>query len=208
MKRHAPRITTATALLMVTSCGGGPGVSTQPLQPMIAVGAQADGAMTVGDLRRELLAFADRAMGEIVSASGTALAADSAPTTRAYVRSLQANIAATSVALAVEPDPEQALLDLMVSIAVLSGSVGEAAPETIHPDARSTLESSLAFLEGSIWDVGELVYPAAELTGLRTRLDLWRKAAGEKRPYGVVRVADLPADAGPNMSKGLFAPPQ
>ena len=206
MRRLASALTTTAALVALAGCGGAPGVSTQPLQARMPPVGESTETLTVGDLRQELLAFADRAMGEMARASGIALAADSAPATRAYVRSLQADVASTSVALAVEPDPEQALLDLMVTIAAHGESVGEGAPGAMRPEARATLEGSLDLLEGSIWDLGERVYPAPEITGLRARLETWRAAAGEKRPSGVVRVAHLPPAAGPAMSKGLLAP--
>jgi hypothetical protein len=206
MRRFASAFPATATVLALAGCGGGPGVSTQPLQPRITLAAEDDGTLTVGDLRQELLAFADRAMGEMVRASESALATDSAPGTRAYVRALQADVASTSVALAVEPDPEQALLDLMVTMAAHSESVGPAAPETMRPEARATLERSLTRLEGGIWEVGARVYPSAELAGLRSRLEMWRRAEGVKQPSGVVRVAHLPIDAGPALSKGLLAP--
>lgn len=208
MKRYAPLITTTAAILVMSGCGGSSGAPVRPLLRGNPLGGQVDGTLTVADLRQELLAFADRAMGEMVRASGAALEADSAPATRAFVKSLQADVASTSLALAVEQDPEQALQDLMVSIAAHRGFVDGAAPDAMNPEARAALESSLEFLERSIWEVGEQVYPPAELTALRARLDRWQKAGGENQPPGVVRVADLPADPTTHgaMVKGLFAP--
>ena len=93
MRRFASAFRATAAVVALAGCGGAPGVSMQPLQPrMPLVGASAE-TLTVGALRQELLAFADRAMGEMARASGTVLATDSAPATGA--RPLRQRHAAT-----------------------------------------------------------------------------------------------------------------
>jgi hypothetical protein len=67
------------------------------------------------------------------------------------------------------------------------------------------MDTALGRLEGEIWAIGESTYPAGEIAGLRARLKTWESTAGSS-PAGVVRVADLPVDASPQISKGLFAP--
>jgi hypothetical protein len=171
----------------------------------LAVPADA-GPMTVGELRQRLMAFADLAMGEMARASVTALASDSTPSTRAFVQLLQAQVAATSLALAVEPDPEAALQDLMVSIAAERTTLGLRSTPPLDPAARAVLDTTLGRLEAEIWSIGNGTYAPAELAGLRARLKTWQDGGSATSPTGVVRVADLPADGRPAMSKGLFAP--
>jgi hypothetical protein len=161
--------------------------------------------MTVGELRQRLMTFADLAMGEMARASATALATDSTPGTRAFVQILQAQVAATSLALAVEPDPEAALQDLMVSVAAERASLGLPRASSPGPAAMAILDTTLGRLENEVWSIGEATYPPAEMASLRARLKSWQ-ASAVASPAGVVRVADLPADGGPQMSKGLFAP--
>jgi hypothetical protein len=161
--------------------------------------------MTVGELRQRLMGFADLAMGEIARTSSTVLLADSTPATRAFVQVLQAQVGATSLSLAVEPDPEAALQDLMVSIAAERAAL-ERAPPTLSPAARALLDTTLGRLEADIWSVGESTYTPAELSALRARIKTWRDQDSSPSPAGLVRVADLPEAGGPRMSKGLFAP--
>jgi hypothetical protein len=162
--------------------------------------------MTVGQLRQRLMTFADLTMSEMSRASAAVLASDSTPATRAFAHTLQAQVAATSLALAVEPDPEAALQDLMVSVAAQRVSLGVQRSVPLGPAAQAILDTTLGRLEGEIWSVGEGTYPPTELSGLRARLKSWQDSGPVSSPTGVVRVADLPADAGPQLSKGLFAP--
>jgi hypothetical protein len=76
----------------------------------------------------------------------------------------------------------------------------------MDPAARAVLETTLGRLEGEIWAVGESTYEAAEISTLRARIKGWQDDGSKASPAGLVRVADLPATAGPQMSKGLFAP--
>ena len=164
------------------------------------------GQMTVGELRQRLMTFADLAMGEMARASAAALVTDSTPGTRAFVQLLQAQVAATSLALAVEPDAEAALQDLMVSIAAERASLGMRRSPPLDPAARAVLDTTLGRLETEIWSVGEGTYAPAEIAGLRGRLKSWQDGGSPASPSGVVRVADLPPDGRPAISKGLFAP--
>jgi len=161
--------------------------------------------MTVGELRLRLMAFADLTMGEMSRASTAALATDSTPETRAFVQVLQAQVATTTLTLAVEPDPETALQDLMVSVAAERASLRFPRAAAPGPAAVALLDTALGRLEAEIWAIGESAYPAGEIAGLRARLKTWEATAGSS-PAGVVRVADLPTDASPEISKGLFAP--
>jgi hypothetical protein len=191
------------ALTISAACGGGPGVATQALP---SLGGPAGSTGTVADLRKELLAFAHRAMGELARASEAALLVDSTATTRAFVHALQADVASASLALAVEPDAESAIKDLMVTISTRRSHLTEAAPKAVTPATLSSLGSSLEGLENDIWQVGSQFFAPAELQALEARVELWERADMDKAPSGVVRVADLPGSGGPGMGKGLFAP--
>ncbi len=191
--------------LAIGSCSPRTSAGDPPTSPVVVPGSGPGGQMTVGELRQRLMTFADLAMGEMARASAAALARDSTPTTRAFVQTVQAQVAATSLTLAVESDPETALQDLMVSLAAERASLALTPADAPGPAAMAILDTTLGRLENDIWSIGESTYPATELAGLRARLKSWRESAVSS-PAGVVRVADLPADASPQMSKGLFAP--
>ena len=205
--RRAARFATALAVLGLAACAQSQGASSLPVGPMaLTVPATIAGSMTVGELRQRLMTFADLAMGEMARGSAAALVTDSTPGTRAFVQLLQAQVAATSLALAVEPDPEAALQDLMVSIAAERSSLSLRTAPPLDPAARAVLDTTLGRLEAEVWSIGEGTYTTAELAGLRARLKSWQDGGSASSPTGVVRVADLPADGGPALSKGLFAP--
>lgn len=204
MTRHKTRLSAIVGLLVCTACGGGPGVETQAL-PVSGIGAGS--SLDVDDLRQELLSFADRAMGEMARVADAAMAVDSTATTRAFVRALQADVAAASLALSVEPDPEAAVQDLIVTLSTRRRSLRAGAPEGVDPAAIDLLERSVAGLEQGVWGVARQFFPPAELSALESRLDLWQTSQGDKAASaGVVRVADLPGAGGPGMGKGLFSP--
>jgi hypothetical protein len=195
----------AASLLVVGACAPPPSAIDQAISPVLLPVRAPGGPMTVGELRQRLMAFADLAMGEMARASAAVLATDSTPATRAFTQVLQAQVAATSLTLAVEPDPEAALQDLMVSVAAERASLGTLRADPPGPAAMAILDTTLGRLESEVWSIGEGTYPPSEIAGLRARLKSWESTAGSS-PAGVVRVADLPADASPQMSKGLFAP--
>jgi len=194
------------SLLGAVACAPRQSAGDQPVRPVLGpVSGGLGGPMTVSELRERLMTFADLAMGEMARASAAALATDSTPTTRAFVQLMQAQVAATSLTLAVEPDPEAALQDLMVSIAAERVSLGLLGASSPGPAAMAILDTTLGRLENEVWAIGQSAYPPSEMAGLRARLKNWQ-ATAVSSPAGVVRVADLPADGGPQMSKGLFAP--
>lgn len=199
------RLAATLALAVVAGCSPRASAVDQPVSPVLLPVSSAAGPMTVGELRQRLMAFADLTMGEMARASSAALATDSTPGTRAFVQLLQAQVSATSLALAVEPDPEAALQDLMVSVAAERASLGVQRSTPLGPAAHAILDTTLGRLEAEVWSIGEGAYPPTELAGLRTRLKSWQDGGPAASPAGVVRVADLPA-SGPQMSKGLFAP--
>jgi len=206
-RKLAPPVIAALLSAAVSACGSPSGPASLPVGPMTLPPPRGVAStMTVGELRQRLMAFADLAMGEMARASASILRSDSTAQTRAFVQLLQAQVAATSLALAVEPDPETALQDLMVSMAAERASLAAPSTPPMDPAARAVLDTTLGRLEGEIWTVGESTYAPAELSTLRARIKGWQDDAPKSSPAGLVRVADLPATAGPQMSKGLFAP--
>jgi len=207
-------ITLLCLLAALGGCGTRQGVATRPAAPLVEVrpGGSAQlplnaGTLTVGQLQTQLMAYADRAMGEVARATAAARLRDSSPETRLLTQLVQAEVGSSAVALAVGPDAEAALLDLMVSAAAQRGALPAAAgSKAITPAARAPIEQALDRLERDIWALGARVYSAAELESLRSRVTRWSEThRGETFP-GVLRLADLPgADPG-GRAKGLFAP--
>lgn len=212
-----PARSSITMLCLLTTlggCGTRQGVASRPAGPLPEVRPGGDtqfpldgGALTVGQLQTQLMAYADRAMGEVARATAAARLRDSSPETRLLTQLVQAEVGSSAVALAVGPDPEAALLDLMVSAAAQRGALSApAGSKAITGAEREPLEQALDRLEQDIWSLGARVYSAAELEGLRSRVTRWSEThRGEAFP-GVLRLADLPA-AGPGArARGLFAP--
>lgn len=161
--------------------------------------------VTAGALRTELLAFADLSIGEMEGLGMASGSTNPSPDERAFLQSLRADVASTVVALALEPDPEAALQDLMVSMAAKRIATAGSFPEGVSTNTQSAIASSMTRLEKEIWDVGGLVYSGAELAALRARVGQWWSGS-ERSSLGVIRVRELPTVDGPRMTKGLFAP--
>ncbi len=208
-----PLLSIALALLL-GGCGTRQGVATRPVAPTPADppsgSAQLSldgGTLTVGQLQTRLMAHADRALGEVARATAAARQRDSSPETRLLTQLVQTEVGTSAVTLAVAPDPEAALLDLMVSAAAQSRALrrsGDA--KGIGAAARVPMAEALGRLERDIWALGGRVYPAGELEALRARVDAWAATRTDPAFPGVVRLADLPAGAGEARAKGLFAP--
>lgn len=200
--------------LLLGGCGTRQGVATRPVGPAPAAppagNAQLSldgGALTVGQLQTRLMAHADRALGEVARATAAARQRDSSPETRLLTQLVQTEVGTSAVTLAVGPDPEAALLDLMVSAAAQSRALrasGDA--KGLGAAARAPMAEALGRLEREIWALGGRVYPAGELQALRDRVDAWAAARTDPAFPGVVRLADLPAGGDQARAKGLFAP--
>jgi hypothetical protein len=160
----------------------------------------------VGQLRDDLLAFADVSLGEMRRLSAATGIEDSRPETRAWVQSVQADVAAVTVALAIEPDPEAALQDLMASMAAKRMAATDLQPDSVSDEAAADIVGSLTRLEKEVWNIGTSVYSDAELGALRSRIVQWWDATSPRPPVGVVRVDEIPGAADSGLSKGLFSP--
>lgn len=216
MAHHALRPLARSALLLaLAACGTHQGVATRPVTPVeglerrgtTSTGFGDAGTLTVGRLQALLMAHADRAIAGMARAGAAARAADSSAQTRFATQQLQTDVASAAVALAVEPEPERALLDLMVSTAAQRRAIQSAGgAKAIRAGARDAMAAEISALEEEVWRIGAEVYGPAELERLRGRVDRWAATWNGETFPGIVRLADLP-DAGPaTASKGLLPP--
>lgn len=156
------RLTLAACIVLLGGCGTRQGVATRPVAPAQAVlpsgatGApDGPGTLTVGELQRRLMAHADRALGEVARAATAARLRDTSPEARALTQQIQAEVGTTAVALAVSPDPEAALLDLMVSSAAQALALTRPpGAKALGDAARAPLEQALGRLEREAWSLG------------------------------------------------------
>jgi len=209
---HRRWFATAFAVVLATAagCSTGPTGPTGSSAPVGAARLPQDvgpaGVVTVGQLRDDLFAFADVALDEMRRLAATIAEDDPGPATRAYVEAVQADVAAVAVVLAIEPNPEAALQDLMASIAVKRMAIGEVRPDSVSDEVVADVVAALTRLEKEIWDIGTGVYTPAELGVLRSRVDTWWDDMSPRPPAGVVNVADVQTGVGGQISKGLFSP--
>jgi len=207
LRRGASLALFGTFAVLVGACTSPRSMSTTPVgSAQLPPGSVPSQQMTFGGLRTELLAFADVSMAEMERLGVGSLSTDADPNTRAFLQGLRADLASTAIALAVEPDPESALLDLMVSMAAKRMATADAFPAWVGAATRSDVTSTLTRLEKEIWSVGGEVYNGAELAALRERVGRWWDEVPEKSFLGVVRVGHLPTNGGAELAKGLFAP--
>lgn len=212
--RHSMPLVPIALVALLAGCGTRQGVATRLVTPAPAAapsgGAQLSldgGTLTVGQLQTRLMAYADRALGEVARATAAARQRDSSPETRLLTQLVQTEVGTSAVTLAVAPDPEAALLDLMVSAAAQRQALQPPpGAKGLAPAAREPLQLALSRLERDIWALGGRVYGPAELQALRDRVDQWTAAREGTSFPGVVRVADLPGAAAGARAKGLFAP--
>lgn len=196
----------------LAGCGTRQGVGTRPVQPLEdlkqgdgSTGLGAGGPMTLGQLRAQLMAHADRAIAAMDRLAEAMPTMDASPESRLTLQLWRSGVATTAVALAVEPDANVALLDLLVSTAVQR----QAAVQSELPDStRGTLLIALGRLEDHAWAIGARIHSSVQLDQLRDRATAFAASARPGPAYTMVRMADLPSGAGPPLAsaKGLFAP--
>jgi len=164
------------------------------------------GQQSADQVRLQLLAFADLSMGEMERLGIAVEAKDPTPDSRAFVQGVRADVASTTLALALEPDPESALQDLMVSMAAKGVATQAKASPAVTASTVDDVQASLTLLEKEIWEIGSGLYSAAELEQLRQQVAQWWNESPEKASVGVVRIGDLPGGSNERLAKGLFAP--
>ncbi len=187
-------------------------MATRPAQPLEelkqgdgSAGLGAGGQVTIGQLRVLLMAHADRTIAAMDRLAAAELAADSGPDARLALQLWRSGVATTAVVLAVEPDPNAALADLMVSATVQRMAAGRS---ELRDPSRTALVSALAQLEEQAWAIGARIHSSAPLAQLRRRAAGFGASSHPGPANALVRMAELPTDAGPPLAaaKGLFAP--
>lgn len=217
MTIRAPLHSLLVLLAGLAGCGTHQGVATRPVESLddlkrgeASTGLDTGGPMTIGQLRILLMTHADRTIAALERADGPALAADSSPDARLALQLLRAGVASTAVALAIEPDANAALVDLLVSTTVQRQAVARSAGSTALSDAsRTRLITLLEHLEENAWSIGARIHPPDKLAQLRAQAGHFAESAESTPTYGIVRLADLaPAGAAPTLAgaKGIFAP--
>lgn len=196
------RRTAAYALISLACFGCGGGVPPGAPAPDGA-GWGDDALLDDPAVRRQLEVLADRVMQESATAVGRALAADSTPAVRAFLHAHQAGLSAAAVALAVEPDPRRAALDLAATLSAQAAVLrsGRAVPEA----ARDHLAPAVADLAEGAVELAASAHGSTRAEEVATAADGWAKRGGGAAP-GLVRAADLEAAGGPTGAKGLFTP--
>lgn len=212
MRLAIPSYIVALLCAGLAGCGTRQGVATQPVRPLEdlkqgegAAGLGAQGPMTLGQLRLQLMAHADRTIAALDRLGAPGLAADSSPEQRLVLQLWRSGVASAAVALAVEPDAGAALLDLLVSTATQRLAAGRAA---LGQPARTALVEALTRLEDQAWAIGARVHSSDQLVQLRARAARFAETTESAPTPGLIRLADLPPAAGPPLAgaKGLFAP--
>ena len=209
-------------LVMFSGCGMSQGGSSAEIgSTQLPARLGTPDQVAIDRLRADLLAFADLSLAEMEGLGAAIESSQPTPDTRAFVQGLRADVASTTVALAVEPDSESALQSLMVSMAAKRAAAAAGLPAFVDASTGDGVEASLTrlekqgdnyrndgdtLLEKQIWDVGTGVYTAAELEGLRGRVAMWWDGTPSKSAAGVLRASDLPGGQGTELSKRLFAP--
>jgi len=193
--------------LALGSCGMNQGGSAPPSgATQLPGGSVPTGQQSADQVRLKLLAFADLSMGEMERLGIAVDATEPTPASRAFVQGVRADVASTTLALALEPDPESALQDLMVSMAAKGVATKSKAAPTVDASTVDDVQASLTLLEKEIWEIGSGLYSAAELERLRQQVAQWWNESPGKAAVGVVRIGDLPDGGEDRLTKGLFAP--
>jgi hypothetical protein len=194
---------------LLTLAGGCETIDTllQPIQPI-------QQAMSLPESERQRRITREQLQGRLIGLAGTYIstieeAADlitmeviDDPVARREALAAKLGPAAAMVALASEPDPQLALLNMMV-VASLNREVwnSEYARSVFGPSGEILVTAHVA-MEGEVWEVGTSVFPTSTLVELRRLIAQWRARYPEDHSVSGVRIdvlTDLADSAGPGI---------
>jgi hypothetical protein len=158
--------------------------------PLTALVASEEIAITSVQLQSTLMAFADRYMARLSQAAADVITLNpSDPHLRLAVQSRKLYNCMAAQSIASGPNPEVALLDMVVLVTLDHMVIGDVI-DADRPGADQLI-SALTDLEAEIWGIAEVILNQEQLHELREAITEYRTLRPEQREVSFVRFADF-----------------
>ncbi len=148
--------------------------------------------MTSAELQLELMSYADRYAATVAQAIDDVERLDPSPEVRRAILGDVVFSAASAFTIAADPDPQLALLDMVVMT-----TLGRIVYEDYWPEklGEATVPVVVAFekLERDIWTVASPILDADQQQELRERIEAFRENNPELSTFSHLRFADFPS---------------
>jgi hypothetical protein len=149
-------------------------------------------AFTNIDLQLELMSYADRYAAEVAQAADDVERLGPPPETRRAILGDLVYSAAAAFTIAVDPDPQSGLLDMVV-MTTLGRTVFEDYWRPRLGDAAIPVIAALTKLEEDVWMVASPVLDAEQQRELRERITIFHRDNPELSTFSHLRFADFPS---------------
>jgi hypothetical protein len=151
-----------------------------------------DYVLTDIDLQLELMNYADRYAAVVTQAGEDVLATGPAAPIRRLIVGEVVYSSAAAFTIAADPEPQVALLDLIV-LTTLGHAIFREHWRPRHGAVVDPMVTALGKLEGDIWALGEPILSDSQGNELRERISRFRRDNPELTTFSNLRFADFPS---------------
>jgi len=146
--------------------------------------------MTEAELQAQLMAFADRYVALIVAASSEYVAQSPSPENRRIIRSQLVFSIANAFTIAAGPDPDFALLDMMVMV-TMGRLIFEEHWMKKFGNEFAPIVKRFRLIEKDIWQIAGRVLSKQQLKELMAMIRDWRRNNPEVITFSYIRFRDF-----------------
>jgi len=155
-------------------------------------GDKEDPTAQLSKLQSVLFSYADKYMSAIAQATFEARKRDPAnPELRLRMHSLKLLVTTTIQELAVSPNPESTLLDMMVYATLQRISFEEDWARELYGEATGNLVSVTRVLEQEIWEIASGYLVEKEIADVRSLIHDWKVANLNHKLVSFIRFSDF-----------------
>jgi hypothetical protein len=151
-----------------------------------------DYVLTSAELYLELMSYADRYAATVTQALEDVERLDYSPEVRRAILGDAVFSAASAFTIAADPDPQLALLDMVVMTTLGRMVYQDYWPEHLG-DATLPMIAAFEKLERDIWTVASPVLDSEQQNELRERIEFFREQNPELSTFSHLRFADFPS---------------
>jgi hypothetical protein len=163
--------------------------------PGLGHGGRTDGAdptAQLSKLQTVLFSYADKYMSAIAQVTFLAQKRDPAnPELRLRMHALKLLVTASVQELAVSPNPESTLLDMMVYATLHRKSVEEDWARELYGDSAESIISAMQVLEKEIWDIAIDYLTEKEIAEVRKLIHAWKLENPDLKVVSFIRFSDF-----------------
>src|SRR5258708_31686208 len=187
LSRYGTRLVLLVALATNVACYKA-GQKAPPLQPR--TGNEGQPAVSPPELVSLTETLADTYAITIAQAVNQ-IQEDSSPLMRKQAQQVKAFVGATAYSLAASPNPEIAMIDLVVNISIQRNLFASGMAVQMFGDRASNLVDAYATVDGAGWSILKRVYSDQQIAALRDGIVRWLSANPHPGTLPFVRIPNL-----------------